>query len=95
MADATPTPTPNPRRDPDNLDARPGRRVTPKGDPIDWTREQVADLAHVTDADKVDARAYWRRNAPRVVQQRDGSTVDARELIDARAKKGGPGGKGQ
>jgi hypothetical protein len=75
------------------LDARPGRKVRPLGDPIDWTSADVARLAQVADADKVDARAYWRDRAPRAVVQRDGSAVDARELVDARARKGR--GRGQ
>ncbi len=34
------------------------------GKPLNWTEEQLAQLATVTDADKESAAAYWRRNAP-------------------------------
>jgi hypothetical protein len=51
--------------------------VRPVGDPLGWTPGQVDALANVSDADKFDAVAYWRRRAP----------SRYRELLDARPRR--------
>jgi hypothetical protein len=51
--------------------------VRPTGLPLGWTPGSIAELAEVTDANKVDAVAEWRRNAPRAT----------RDLLDARPRR--------
>lgn len=67
----------------DNAQDDGARRVNPLGNHANWSDREIGRLATVTDRDKVDARDYWHENAPRTIVQADGTTLDARELIDA------------
>lgn len=45
------------------------RRVVPRGEPLDWTGEEVARRSEVTEEDKSSGVAHWEANAPEPVKE--------------------------
>jgi hypothetical protein len=43
----------------------PGKKITPVGEPLNWTEADIDRLSQVTEEDKAAANAFWRRQSPR------------------------------
>jgi hypothetical protein len=55
-----PRPSPQRRR----RSPKPGsEKVIPLGEPLDWSEDDIARMAEVTEEDKVSALAFWQANA--------------------------------